>query len=85
MTSTTAERFDKTLNIRLPRELHTQLAMLTHATGRTKSYLAIEALETYLDYQSWQISELQAGLDEARRGDFATKDAIDAVFAKYGA
>ena len=46
---------DKTLNIRIPENLHHTLAMLTKSTGRSKSFLAVEALEQYLSYQSWQL------------------------------
>lgn len=74
---------DKTLNIRIPENLHHTLAMLTKSTGRSKSFLAVEALEQYLSYQSWQLWEVQAGIDEADKGDFATDAEVTTIFQKY--
>jgi len=78
---TTAE---KILNVRLPADLHGQLEQLVQATGRTKSFLTIEALRSYVGQEQWQISDIQAGLQEADRGEFASADEVSAVFAKYG-
>lgn len=80
MNNTTAE---KPLNVRLPKELAAQLDALTKATGRTKSFLAVEALEAYIDQQNWQIAEVKAGIGEADRGEFATDAEMKAIFAKY--
>lgn len=75
---------EKILNVRLPAELHGQLEQLVQATGRTKSFLTVEALKRYVDQEQWQIADIQAGLQEAERGEFATSDEVGAVFAKYG-
>ena len=74
---------DKMLNIRLPESLHNTLVILTKSTGRSKSFLAVEALEQYLSYQSWQLSEVQAGMDEADRWEFATDADMKSIFQKY--
>ena len=42
---TTAE---KILNVRLPADLHGQLEQLVQATGRSKSFLTVEALKSYV-------------------------------------
>jgi RHH-type rel operon transcriptional repressor/antitoxin RelB len=75
---------EKMLNVRLPAELAGQLDALTKATGRTKSALTVEALRGYLDAESWQIADIQAGVEEANRGEFATDDEVTAFFAKHG-
>lgn len=75
----------KMLNVRLPVATHSRLSKLTSSTGRSKSFLAVEALEAYLEQQAWQIAEIKAGLAEADRGEFATEAEVNAVFAKYGA
>lgn len=80
MTMPTLER---NLNVRLSESLHSQLSQLTKSTGRTKSFLAVEALEAYVSLQSWQIAEIQAGIAEADRGEFATDEEMKAIFAKY--
>jgi RHH-type transcriptional regulator, rel operon repressor / antitoxin RelB len=74
---------EKTLNVRLPSDTHARLAQLTLATGRTKSFLAVEALEAYLSQQAWQIAEVKAGMEEADRGEFASDDEMNRIFAQY--
>jgi RHH-type rel operon transcriptional repressor/antitoxin RelB len=80
MSTTSAE---KPLNVRLPTELAAQLDALTKATGRTKSFLTVEALEAYIEQQLWQIAEVKAGIVEADKGEFATDADMNAIFAKY--
>ena len=75
----------KMLNVRLPVSTHSRLSKLTVSTGRSKTFLAVEALDAYLEQQAWQIAEIKAGLAEADRGEFATEAEVRAVFAKYGA
>ncbi len=80
MSTTTAE---KPLNVRLPTELAAKLEALTKATGRTKSFLAVEALEAYIAQQIWQIAEVKSGIEEADRNEFATDAEMNAIYTKY--
>ena len=75
----------KTINVRLPEALYNQIEELAKATARTKSYLTIDALTNYVQRESWQISDIYEGIQEADAGEFATDDQAKAVFAKYGA
>jgi predicted transcriptional regulator len=75
----------RTINVRVPVHIFQQLEDLAKATARTKSFVTLEALSTYLDAQSWQIQDIEAGLAEADRGEFATDAQVEAVFAKHGA
>ena len=75
---------EKPLNVRLPFDIATELEALTKATGRTKSFLTVEALREYLQVQAWQVQDIKDGLAEADRGEFATKDEVATFFAKYG-
>jgi len=61
------------------------LASLAKATGRSKSFLAIDALRDYLAREAWQIAEIQRALEEADAGDFATDEEVEATFRKWGA
>lgn len=74
---------EKTLNIRIPTQLHCQLEELTKATGRSKSFLANEALESYLAYQTWQLAQVEIGLAEADRGEFATSADMQKIITRY--
>jgi RHH-type rel operon transcriptional repressor/antitoxin RelB len=62
------------LNVRLSEQLDAQLTEPTRITGRSKSFLAIEAHEAYISHQSWQVAEVQAVLAEADREEVATDE-----------
>ena len=75
----------RTINVRLPEALYKQIEELAKATARTKSFLAIDALTNYVQSESWQIRDIQEGIQEADAGEFVSDQQIKAVFAKYGA
>jgi RHH-type transcriptional regulator, rel operon repressor / antitoxin RelB len=75
----------RTINVRIPISVFNQLDELATATARTKSFVTVEALSSYLQAQAWQVKEVQEAIVEADNGDFATDDQVNAVFAKYGA
>lgn len=54
-----------TLSVRIQPEARDQLELLAHATGRTKSYLAAEAIEHYLSVQTWQVKAIEKSLHKA--------------------
>ena len=54
-----------TLSVRVPPEVREQLDQLSDATGRTKSFLASEAIAHYLATQAWQVAETKQALDQA--------------------
>lgn len=73
------------LTLRVPLEVKQQLDKLADATHRSKSWLAGEAIQRYLDLESWQIGEIKQALSEADAGDFADDEEMAAVRAKYPA
>jgi len=52
-------------------------------TGRTKSYVAMEALSEYLAWRIPQIEDLKFAVQAADAGDFASDEEVAAVFAKH--
>jgi RHH-type transcriptional regulator, rel operon repressor / antitoxin RelB len=78
------EAASRTINVRVPIGLYQKLEDLAKATARTKSFVTLEALSSYLEAQSWQVKDIQAGLAEADQGDFASEDKVTCIFAKYG-
>ena len=50
------------ISLRLPKDTKNRLEELAKATGRTKAYLAIDAIEKYLDIEAWQIAAIQQSL-----------------------
>ena len=72
------------MSMRLPTELANQLGALAEATGRTKSFLAVQAIQDFVEREAWQVAEIQKGLVEADSGDFATDEENAALDAKWG-
>ncbi len=75
----------KTLNVRVPEDLYSQIEALAAATARTKSFVMVEALKGYVESESWQIQDIHEGIREADAGEFASPEEVNAVFAKHGA
>lgn len=71
------------LTLRVPAEVKEQLDKLADATHRSKSWLAGEAIQRYLELEAWQIGEIQQALREADAGDFASDDEVAALKARY--
>ncbi|WPO98436.1 ribbon-helix-helix protein, CopG family [Pseudomonas sp. HR96] len=71
------------MSIRLSEEMADSLAALAQATGCSKSYLAVDALQGYLDREAWQVAEITKGLGEADAGDFASPGEVAAVTGKW--
>ncbi len=73
------------MSLRIPDEIADTLANLAKATGRTKSYLAVDALREYLAREAWQIEEIEKALKEADAGDFASDEEVRAIAEKWNA
>lgn len=71
------------ITLRVPVEVKEQLDKLADATHRSKSWLAGEAIQRYLELEAWQIGETVKALAEADAGDFATTAEIETLKAKY--
>lgn len=71
-----------TMSLRVPEDLAETLASLAKATGRTKSYLAVDALREYVEREAWQIAKIQKAVKEADAGDFASDEEVAALRAK---
>jgi RHH-type rel operon transcriptional repressor/antitoxin RelB len=53
------------LSLRIPPESLKNLEALSDVTGRTKSFLASEAIELYLSTQAWQIKAIKEAVKKA--------------------
>lgn len=72
-----------TITIRIPSHIKEELNLLAEATHRSKSWLAADALSRYVELNAWQVAEIQNGLQEAERKDFALEEEVEAVFARW--
>jgi RHH-type transcriptional regulator, rel operon repressor / antitoxin RelB len=71
------------ITIRVDRKTRTRLEQLAKAMERTKSYVAAEAIRTYVELNEWQVREIRAAVKEADAGDFATEKDVQAVMKKW--
>ena len=71
------------LTLRVSNKTKTKLNKLAEATQRSKSYLAAEAIERYLEVEAWQIKEIKQAIKEADVGDFVSDDEFKEITKKY--
>lgn len=56
------------LTLRLPAKLNSRLAKLAKSTDRSRSRLAADAIEQYLDLNAWQVQAIEEGIEAADAG-----------------
>lgn len=57
------------LSLRISEQKARQIETLAKATDRSKSWLLEQALDAYLETQSWQVARIERGLAELDRGE----------------
>ena len=72
------------VSARLTPDTAKKMALLAKALNRSKSYLAAEAIEAYVNDQQWQIEAIVEGIKEADEGKFATERQMKKDLAKWG-
>lgn len=72
-----------TVTARLEEATAERLERLAEATRRSKSWLVEQAVEAYLEDQSWQIEAIREGLAQADAGEFAEDAEVEAVFRRF--
>ena len=58
-----------TFTVRVEPEVKKRLAKLAKSTGRTRSFLATEALNDYLDVNEWQVAGVKRAIASLDRGE----------------
>lgn len=69
--------------VRVPDETAAKLDKLAEKLDRPRSFVAAQAIEDFVEREAWQLAEIEAGLADADRGDFATSAELAQVVAKY--
>jgi predicted transcriptional regulator len=69
--------------VRAPDETAAKLDTLAAKLDRSRTYVAARAIEEFVEREAWQLAEIEAGLAEADRGDFATDADLAKVVEKY--
>ena len=73
-----------TVHMQIPQDLALQLDSLAEHTGMAKNRIFIQALQDYLERESWQLAELQKAIQEADANDFASPETLAKLDAKWG-
>jgi len=69
--------------VRVPDEIAERLDRLADKHDRSRSYMAARAIEDFVAREEWQLAEIEAGLVEARSGQFASANDVAQVIARY--
>jgi RHH-type transcriptional regulator, rel operon repressor / antitoxin RelB len=57
-----------TLTVRVRADVRKRLEKLARSTGRSRSFLAAEALNAYVDMNEWQVAGIKAAANSLDRG-----------------
>ena len=69
--------------VRILEETSDKLDELAVKMDRSRSFLAAKAIEEFVAREAWQLAEIEAGLAEANRGEFASDAEVERVLGKY--
>ena len=73
-----------TLSVRLDAKVKKQLEALAGRARRSKSFLAAEAIAAFVEAESWQLDEMQAGLEELNQGRGVAHKDVSAWLRSWG-
>lgn len=73
------------ISFRADRKSAAKLDSLAKATGRTRTEVIEEALESHFFLQELNLAKIDAGLKAAEEGRFATAQQVKAEFARWRA
>ena len=69
--------------VRLTDKVAEKLDAIANKLDRSRSYVAAQAIGDFVAREAWQLADIEAGLREAGKGDFATDAEVAATIAKY--
>lgn len=72
------------VSVRLSDPVAERLENLAHATNRSKSFLAAQAIEEFLALQEWQVAAIKEGIDAADRGELVSHDEAVDELSRWG-
>ena len=72
------------LSVRIDSDTKDQLEALAKRARRSKSFLAAEAIAAYVEAETWQLDEIQAGLLELDQGRAVGHEAVSKWLRSWG-
>jgi len=73
-----------TLSVRIDTETKKRLEALAKRARRSESFLAAEAISAFLDAESWQLDEIQAGIAELDAGRSVQQKNVSTWLRSWG-
>jgi len=73
-----------TFTVRVERDVRKRLEKLARSTGRSRSFLAAEALNEYLDLNEWQVAGVKQAMASLDRGEGIPHKAIKDWVGSWG-
>ncbi len=73
-----------TLSVRLDTSTKKRLEALAKRARRSRSFLAAEAITAFVEAETWQLDEIQAGLEELDKGRRVSHQAVSAWLRSWG-
>lgn len=70
------------VTVRVKPDIAARLEKLAESMDRSKSYLAAEAIEEYLEIHEWQIQAIEEGIAAADRGETTSLEEIKKYWEK---
>ena len=73
-----------TFTVRVETDVKKRLEKLAKSTGRSRSFLAAEALSEYLDVNEWQVAGVRKAMATLDRGESAHHEQVKAWVNSWG-
>ena len=73
----------RSVHIQLDEQLHQRVIETAGSRSLDTGEAAAQAIEAWVDIDAWHREEIEAGLAEADRGDFASDAEVAAVFDRW--
>lgn len=73
-----------TFTVRVEPEVKRRLERLAKSTGRSRSFLAAEALNEYLDVNEWQVAGIRQAMSSLDRGEGIPHDEVKSWVTSWG-
>jgi len=73
-----------TFTVRIDTRVKKRLERLAKSTGRTRSFLAAEAITEYLEINEWQVAGIKRAMASLDRGEGIPHDSVKDWIASWG-
>ena len=73
-----------TVSVRIDPASKKRLEKLAKSTGRSRSFLAAEAINEYLDLNEWQVAGIQKAVASLDRGDGISHERVKEWVGSWG-